>query len=80
MIDDHKTERVLLEVDVDAKLAPLIKELNKVGLRTKYSCEGKPGEKNSAYILIAFDECPYIRIERNEVNIIWTPSMEGEKE
>lgn len=53
---------------VDDELVPLLKELNKVGLKTKYSCSGHRGDY--AYILFVGDlikciEYGYI-VERNE--------------
>ena len=53
----------------DLKIIPLIKELNKVGLKTKYCCQGS---KNSeAYISLTRKSIKYITIHKDKINIHW---------
>ncbi len=37
------------DIEIDSKLAPLIKELNKVGLKTLYCCQGGEGSTSDKY-------------------------------
>lgn len=58
----HKTVTLTInkeKVKVDAKLAPLIKELNKVGLATLSSCQDDDG---SSYIIFDYEKIELISI------------------
>lgn len=54
----HKTETVNIDgkdVEIDSDIAPLIRELNKAGLKTKYSCRGGDDFDPLKRAYIAFD-------------------------
>lgn len=47
--------KMMLPVDIDDELAPLVKEMNKIGLITKFCCSGHSGGNKEAYIAIDMD-------------------------
>jgi len=48
----------------DSPLVPLLQELNKVGLRTCYHCQGKP--HSDAYISFDLDAVTEIKVVQNK--------------
>jgi len=57
------------EEKIDEELEPLIKELNKVGIKTTYSCSGhgsKPG-----YIAIDLSSLVLVRINNKHIVLDW---------
>lgn len=57
------------EKEIDKELLPLIKELNKVGLKTKACCSGHG--KEDAYIAIDIKGINMIIQENSSLSIYW---------
>ena len=81
-------DAVIIEVngkkrEVDRKVAPLIQELNKLGLRTRHSCQGGHSKNGGgrAYVSIQLDEESnfHYHIEEKILTIRWNLPEQKEK-
>ena len=65
--------------DVDPRIEPLIKALNRVGLKTLYSCEGdeEPGFQADAYFTLDLKSINNIMIDKESISIYFNP-IEGD--
>ena len=62
------TEKQLRKLNIDEKILPLIKELNKVGLLTSGSCQGHPEHQRPAYVTLDIDKIKDFGIFMNYYN------------
>lgn len=66
-------------VEVDEEFVPVIKELNKLGLKTVYCCSGHPEDGNpkshNAYIVVDMNAPGvFVALDKGLLNIHWTRS------
>ena len=62
--------------EIDKEMRPVIKELNKLGLKTRHCCIGH--DKTTAYITFDMREDVSVHIKNNVLSINWHTGI-GEK-
>jgi len=73
----HETKNIVLDnklVQIDKPLVKIIKELNKIGLKTLYSCQGSKTQE--AFIVFDLNDIANIKteIDNQKLVIRWYPS------
>ena len=56
----------LKKCKLDPKLAPVLMGLNRIGLKTKYSCQGHEGDDSQAYISFYKKSIKEVYFDENE--------------
>lgn len=67
-----------LPIEIDEEMAPLIKEINKAGLRTKYCCAGH--DNTPRFLSISLENIINIDInnDKGHLHISWLPNKISE--
>jgi len=81
---EHPTQLIKIDgksIAVDCEMAGLIRQLNKLGLKTTACCEGdkihRYSQSNFAYVSIQLDENQHFEydLEQNQITIRWNRSQ-----